>query len=222
MNMADFILRVRFDYNDIDADRIEDPLIVDYLNEGLSEMFKLNPNKFIKTVVAKLDDSDLQQPCCCDLLYSVDAITDAHGNFIAELKEVDDTAQTAFGKRNCASRETDTRSYSKVSGTDNQFTVKPPVSPNDNVYARMTCAVKPDKVKLGEELDESVTENYANLVDYVLYCLFGSETESATSQQKSAQYYKQFLDRTLLHEQIRVAFTHQATAQTSNKTGGKK
>ncbi|VTU08529.1 Uncharacterised protein [Actinobacillus indolicus] len=95
MKTADFILRVRFDYNDIDADRIEDPLIIDYLNEAVDELFKLNPAKFIKPVVTRLDDSDLQQPCCCDLLYSVDAITDAHGNFIADFKEVDDEAQTA-------------------------------------------------------------------------------------------------------------------------------
>ena len=95
MQAKDFIVRVRYDYNDIDADRIEDPLIINYLNEGVAEMFKLNPNKFLKTVVAKLDDSDLQQPCCCDLLLSVDAITDAHGNFIAEMKEVDKTASVA-------------------------------------------------------------------------------------------------------------------------------
>lgn len=219
MNTADFILRVRFDYNDIDADRIEDPMIIDYLNEGIAEMFKLNPNCFLKTVVAKLDDSDLQQPCCCDLLYSVDAITDAHGNFIAEMKAVDDTAQTAFGKRNCANRKTETRSYSKVAGTDNQFTVKPPVSPNETLYARMTCAVKPKAIQAGDALDDSVSQNYANLVDYVLYRLFGAETESATSQQKSAFHYKQFLDRTLLHEQVRVAFTRGNNAQ---PVGGKK
>lgn len=207
MQAKDFIVRVRYDYNDIDADRIEDLLIIDYLNEGVAEMFKLNPNKFLKTVVAKLDDSDLQQPCCCDLLLSVDAITDAHGNFIAEMKEVDNEAQSAFGKRNCISRKTDSRSYSKVPNTDNQFTVKPPVSPNETVYARMTCAVKPNPVSLGGELDEAITENYANLVDYVLYRLFGAETESATSQQKAAMCYKQFLDRTLLQEQARAAFT---------------
>lgn len=199
MNLQDFIVRVRYDYNDIDADRIDDPLIIDYLNEGVAEMFKLNPNKFLKTVVAKLDDSDLQQPCCCDLLLSVDAITDAHGNFIAEMKEVDNDAQSAFGKCNCSSRKTDSRSYSKVANTDNQFTVKPPVSPNETVYARMTCAVKPKPVSLEGELDEAITENYANLVDYVLYRLFGAETESATSQQKAAMYYKQFLNSLLVN-----------------------
>lgn len=36
-------------------------------------------------------------------------------------------------------------------------------------------------------------------------CLFGAETESAISQQKSAYHYKQFLDNVLLKEQIRQA-----------------
>ncbi|MDC2824606.1 hypothetical protein PHA51_00945 [Rodentibacter pneumotropicus] len=206
MKTADFILRVRFDYNDVDADRIEDPLILDYLNEAMAEMFKLNPSRFIKTVVAKLDDSDLQQPCCCDLLYSVDAITDAHGNFIAALKDVDEAAQTAFGKRNCSNRKTDARSYSKVANTDNQFTVKPPISPNETAYARMTCAVKPTQIKAGDDLDEIVTENYAALVDYVLYRLFGAETESMSSQQKSALHYKQFVNSVMMAEKVRQSF----------------
>lgn len=202
MNLNDFIVRVRFDYNDIDADRIEDPLIVDYLNEGVREIFRLNPNKFLKTIVAKLEDSDLQQPCCCDLLYSVDAITDAHGNFIAELKEVDDSASTAFGKKNCPRRQSQTRSYSKVANTDNQFTVKPPISPNETVYARMTCAVKPKEIKDGDTLNEQITENYALLVDYVLYRLFSAETESVNSMQKSAFHYKQFMNGIMLHQRV--------------------
>lgn len=212
MKVADFILRVRYDYNDLDADRIADPLIVDYLNEGVRELFKLNPSQFLKTVVAKLDDSDLQQPCCCDLLYSVDAITDAHGNFIAELKEVDGSASSAFGKKNCTPRNTDTRRYSKVANSDNQFTVKPPINPNEMVYARLTCAVLP-KINENQPLAPAITAHYAALVDYVLYRLFGAETESATSQQKSAFHYKQFMDGVLLKEQIRQGFVRGMTHQ---------
>lgn len=208
MKPADFILRVRLDYNDLDADRIDDPLILDYLQEGINELFRLNPSKFLKTVVAKLDDSDLQQPCCCDLLYSVDAITDAHGNFIAELKEVDSSASGAFGKKNCSGKASQNRSYSKVANTDNQFTVQPPVSPNETVYARMTCAVLP-KLDENQPLDPAITEHYAALVDYVLYRLFGAETESATSQQKSAFHYKQFMDGIMVKEQIRQGVIRQ-------------
>lgn len=149
--------------------------------------------------------SDLQRPCCCDLLYSVDAITDAHGNFIAELKEVDDKAAKAFGKQNCLRKTDQSRSYSKVENSDNQFTVKPPVSPNETVYARLTCAVLP-KIDENAPLEQSVTDNYAALVDYVLYRLFGTETESVTSQQKSAYHYKQFMDGIMVKEQIRQAF----------------
>lgn len=223
MKLADFILRVRFDYNDIDKDRVEDPLIVDYLNEGLAEIFRLNPSLFLKTVVAKLDDSDLQQPCCCDLLYSVDAITDAHGNFVAEIKAVDDAAQSAFGKRNCVSRQTDARSYSKVANSDNQFTVKPPVSPNETVYARMTCAVMPVlAIDENAPLDAVIVQQYAPLLDYVLYRLFASETESVTSQNRSALHYKQFLDGVLLKEQVRQAFIRQAERERlSSKTAKK-
>lgn len=211
MKLADFILRVRLDYNDIDGDRVEDALIEDYLKEGVAEMFKLNPTKFLKTVLAELDDSDLQQPCCCDLLYSVDAITDAHGNFIAELKKVDDSAATAFGKKNCVRKTNPTRSYSKVAGTDNQFTVKPPISPNEKVYARLTCAIKPD-LNSPDTLEEALNEHYANLVDYVLHRLFGAETESATSQNKSVFHYKQFMDRVMLQEQVRQQFNRVTVA----------
>lgn len=221
MELADFILRVRFDYNDIDGDRVEDALIVDYFKEGVAELFQINPRKFLKTVVAKLDDSDLQQPCCCDLLFSVDAITDAHGNFVSELKAVDGTAQTAFGKKNCVGRKSDIRSYSKVPNTDNQFTVNPPVSPNENLYARLTCAVFPDLSKLenNAQFDSTLVDNYAPLLDYVLYRLFGSETESASSQDKSAYHYKRFLDGVLLKEQVKQAVISGGVS--SVKRGGK-
>lgn len=217
MNTADFIARVRFDFNDIDSDRIEDPLIIDYLNEAVSELAKLNPSLFLKTVVAELDDSDLQQPCCCDLLYSVDALTDAHGNFIAEFREVDNQASGAFGKKNCTARSSQNRSYSRVAGTDNQFTVQPPISPNEKAYARLTCAVFPEPLTEGDELDSRLTEYYAHLVDYVLYRLFGAETESATSQQKSAYHYKQFLDGILLKEKIRQSVIQKAEQKSRQK-----
>lgn len=200
MNVADFILRVRYDYNDIDSDRVEDALILDYLNEAQNERYALNPRAFVKSVVAKLDDSDLQTPCCCDILFSVDAVTDAHGNFKAEVKETDSEASGAFGKKNCKARKTDSRSYSRIKDSDNQFSVSPPVSPNENVYMRLTCAVKPEPFDEESEIDET---HSAALLDYVLYRLFLAETESVTSQQKAAMYFKQFQSNVMLKEQIR-------------------
>ncbi|MBF0785775.1 hypothetical protein E4T80_09920 [Muribacter muris] len=216
MNVADFILRVRYDYNDIDADRVEDPLILDYLNEAQTELYALNPRAFVKSVVAKLDESDLQQPCCCDILYSVDAVTDAHGNFKAETKEENSEASGAFGKKNCKRKKSDSRAYSRVKDSANQFIVKPPVSPNETVYLRLTCAVKPEPFDENSEIDD---RHYAALLDYVLYRLFSAETESATSQQKAAMYFKQFQGNVMLKEQIRrQAVLHQPV----NSNGGKR
>lgn len=199
MKVADFIMRVRLDYNDIDADRIEDALILDYLNEAQNELYALNPRAYLKSVVAKLDESDLQQPCCCDILYSVDAVTDAHGNFKAEAKEVDSSASGAFGKKNCK-RKSDSRSYSRIKDSDNQFTVQPPVNPNENVYMRLTCSVKPEPFDEESEIDET---HYAALLDYVLYRLFLAETESTSSQQKAVLYFKQFQSNIITKEQVR-------------------
>lgn len=207
MNTADLILRIRYDYNDIDSDRVEDALIVDYINEALDEIYKLNPELFIKTVVAKLDESDLQQPCCCDLLHSIEAITDSHGNFIAKFKEIDDSASVAFGKKHCTPRDSETRSYNRVNGTDNQFTVKPPVKPDEEVWVRMTCSVKPKPIDLGEELGEAVANNYANIIDYTLFRLFDAETESTTSQAKAMEHYKLFTERVILNQKIKDSFT---------------
>ncbi|MGX2951086.1 hypothetical protein ACWIUA_09335 [Ursidibacter sp. B-7004-1] len=117
--------------------------------------------------------------------------------------------------KNCKRKNSQTRSYSKVPNTDNQFTVKPPVSPNETVYARMTCAVLP-KIDENAPLDDAIVENYASLVDYVLYRLFGAETESATSQNKSAFHYKQFVDGIMLKEQVRQGFIR-GVVQSSGK-----
>lgn len=212
MNVADFILRVRYDYNDLDADRIPDPLIIDYLNEGLNELYALNPRAFVKSVVAKLNDSDLQTPCCCDILYSVDAVTDPHGNFKAEIKEVDSKASAAFGKKNCKARNTDSRSYSRIKDSDNQFRVQPPVSPNESVYLRLTCAVKPTPFDEESEIDDT---HYAALLDYVLYRLYLAETESVLSQQKAALHFKQFQGNVMLRERVRRIREHHSTTPRS-------
>lgn len=214
MNVADFILRVRYDYNDVDADRIDDALILDYLNEAQTELYALNPRAFVKSVVAKLNESDLQTPCCCDILYSVDAVTDAHGNYKAEVKETNSEASGAFGKKNCK-RKSDSRSYSRVKDSDNQFTVQPPVNPSENVYMRLTCAVKPEPFDENSDIDET---HYAALLNYVLYRLFLAETESVTSQQKATMYFNQFQNSVMLKEQIR----RQALLKQPVKTSGAK
>lgn len=206
MKTADFITRVRFDFNDMDADRVEDAIIINYLNEAIRETYKLNPNKFLRTVDVKLQEGDLQTPCCCDLLRSVDALVDENGVKVGEIRAIDQRASTAFGKRQCARKSPYARSYHKVANSDNQFVVDPPLSPNDNLHARLTCAVLPKPLGANDSFPAEITAYYAALVDYVLYRLFGAETESATSQNKSVAFHKSFMENVLNEEKIRQGF----------------
>ena len=206
MKTADFIKRVRFDFNDMDADRVEDPIIINYLNEAVQEIYKLNPSRFLKTVEVKLEDGDLQTPCCCDLLYSVDALIDENGIKVGEVRAIDQRANVAFGKRQCTTKSPYARSYNKIANSDNQFIVDPPVSPNETIHARLTCAVLPVPLGVNDIFPAEITAYYAALVDYVLYRLFGAETESVSSQNKSMAFYKSFTENVLNEEKIRQGF----------------
>lgn len=197
MTLGDLIARIRIDINDRDKDRFEDEIINDYVNEALEELFQLSPGTFQKTVVAKLVDGDVQQPCCCDRLYSVDAITDAHGNKISEIRQSDGKATIAFGKRNCSdSSNSVPTSYILEPNSSNKFIVEPPVKPGQDVYVRITCAIRPCEISfdLDAELPWYVSEKYSSIIDFVIYRALGTETESQLSRAKSEAHRRAFIE----------------------------
>lgn len=198
MKLGDLIARIRIDINDRDEDRFESEILVDYVNEALDELYQLSPSIFQKTVVAKLSEGDFQQPCCCDKLYSVDAITDAHGNKISEIRQSDGSATIAFNKKNCVSKSLDAKpsSYTLVPNSENQFTVEPQVRPGQEVYARLTCAIRPCELPfdLEAELPWYVSAKYSSIIDYVVYRALGTEHESQTSRAISEARRRAFLE----------------------------
>lgn len=198
MRLSDLLARIRIDINDRDKDRFEDAILTDYANEALGEIFALSPNTFQKTVVAKLSEGSVQQPCCCDKLYSVDAITDAHGNKISEIRQSDGQATIAFGKSNCVSSSKNSKpsSYSLEPNSNNKFTVEPPVKPGQDIYARLTCAIKPCEIPfdLDAELPWYVSDKYSSIIDYVVYRALGTEHESQTSRAVSESRRRAFIE----------------------------
>lgn len=198
MKLGDLLARIRIDINDRDKDRFEDEILTDYVNEALEEIFQLSPSTFQKTIVAKLTEGDLQQPCCCDRLYSVDAITDAHGNKISEIRQSDGQATIAFGKKNCVSSKPDSKptSYTLEPGSDNKFTVEPPVKPGQDIYARLTCAIRPCEIgfDLEAELPWHASQKYSSIIDYVVYRALGTEHESQTSRAISESRRRAFIE----------------------------
>lgn len=198
MRLRDLITRIRVDINDRDSDRFEDAILVDYINEALDELYQLSSNIFQKTVIVKLSDGDFQQPCCCDKLYSVDAITDAHGNKVSEIRRLDGKASIAFNKNNCVNKDSDAKptSYTLIQDSSNSFTVEPPVRPGHEVYARLTCAIRPCEISfdMDSELPWYVSERYPSVIDYVVYRALGTEHESQTSRVISESRRRSFLE----------------------------
>lgn len=197
MKLSDLLARIRIDISDRDKDRFEDEILTDYVNEALGEIFSLSPNAFQKTIIAKLSEGDIQQPCCCDKLYSVDAITDAHGNKVSEIRKSDGRATIAFGKRNCISKQNSSgpTSYTLEAGS-NKFTVEPPVKPGQDIYARLTCAIKPCEIPfdLEAELPWYASDKYSSIIDYVVYRALGTEHESQTSRATSEARRRAFIE----------------------------
>lgn len=149
-------------------------------------------------MVTKLSDGSVQQPCCCDKLYSVDAITDAHGNKISEIRQSDGQATIAFGKSNCVSSSKNSKpsSYSLEPNSNNKFTVEPPVKPGQDIYARLTCAIKPCEIPfdLNAELPWYASDKYASIIDYVVYRALGTEHESQTRGAVSESRRRAFIE----------------------------
>lgn len=213
MKLADVLARVRLDVNDVHSERYLDAHLVDLVNEAYCEMFNVRPDLFQKKVVARLEAGEVQEVCCCAKIRAVEALTDANGVKVAQWREVDEGASAALGrKRGCAVGGYPT-AYSLEEGS-NRFTVSPPVKPGAAVFARLVCEVRPEHYgfDLNQTLDNTGCEYYGALVDYVLFRLYGTETESATSAAQSQWHYRLFYERLNLHKKAKEAFEKGAEA----------
>lgn len=198
MKLKDVLARIRIDINDRDKDRFEDAILTDYVNEALEELFQLTPLLFAKTMVVKLTEGEIQQPCGCDKLLSVDALTDAHGNTVSELRATNTAATVAFGKKNCATGSATDRptSYNMLPNSENKFSVSPPLKPGADAWARVTCAIRPCEILPDLEADVPwyVSQKYSSIIDYVVYRALGTEHESQTSRALSDARRRAFLE----------------------------
>lgn len=216
MMVSDLIARVRLDVNDLDSDRWQDSHIIDVINEGFCELFNVRPDLFHEIVVTKLDEGEWQQPCCCALISKLDGISDNNGVKIADIREVEQSASVAMGKvRRCNSSAYPSE-YGLDKANGSRFWVNPPIRPNQHVFVRVLCAVRPEKLgfDVSAKLNKVGCEFYGALVDFVLFRLLGSETESMTSREKSAFHRSAFYEKLSIHQGVRRVF--------QSKEGGQK
>lgn len=208
MNVADIITRIRLDVNDLDADRWENAHLVDILNEAQCEMYNIRPDLFQEIVVAQLDEGEWQQPCCCGAIAKLDGIADVNGVKIDDIRAVEQAASVAFGKRRKCGHAPYPSEYGLERSGGSRFWVNPPVRPDQTVFVRIVCAVKPEPLgfDLSAPLGKVGCEYYGALIDFALFRLLGTETESLTSREKSAFHRAAFYEKLGLHSKIKRDF----------------
>lgn len=196
----DWIFRLRYDINDVEKDWFEsDEVLIDYLNDGLCEVFVLRPELYTKPVKVRLQEGDMQcVPDCCRF-YGIDSIVDSEGRVIASIrqKKRDDVLDwrgascLTAGNKNKPGID---REYSIDDMTRSRFYIKPPVKKGQDVYARVNMACKPENLKfdLEQSLDWLDCEIRNPAYAWALYRALSANRESASALAAANLYQKEF------------------------------
>lgn len=185
--------------------RFTNAQLAQWINAGIELAYHFRKDLFMQTSIVKATTGDLQQPPGFDKIKSVDALTDACGSVVKELKSVDGSLAALFKPTKCPTTSTakpgeeedcsaatpDSVSIGSVNG---QFTFTPAVCAGSDVYYRVTGAVRP--APLSCDLDEIVCHP-ATVIEpalhYARYMAWLTETESQTSQQLAMNQFAIFL-----------------------------
>lgn len=166
-----------------------------WVNAGIELAYHFRKDLFMQTSIVRATPGDLQQPPGFDRIKEVDALTDACGSVIKELKKVNSSLAALFKPRGCAGQsaakpgedvdcESSTPDHVAMSMVNGQFTFTPPVCAGSEVYYRVTGAARP--APLSCDLDQDICFNSTIMepaLHYARYMAWLTETESRTSQQ---------------------------------------
>jgi hypothetical protein len=166
-----------------------------WINAGIELAYHFRKDLFMQTSIVRATPGDLQQPPGFDKIKEVDALTDACGSVIKDLKKVNSSLAALFKPRGCAgataTKPGETPDCSQVipdsvslGSVNGQFTLTPPVCAGSIVFYRVTGSVRPTPVScdLSEEICFTSTIMEPAL-HYARYMCWLTETESQSSQQ---------------------------------------
>jgi len=174
--------------------RFTNAQITRWINAGIELAYHFRKDLFMQTSIIRAVPGDLQQPPGFDKIKSVDALTDACGSVIKQLKKTNGSLAALFRSNGCAGKAPtkpgedadcshilpDHVSSNSVNG---QFTFTPPVCADSIVFYRVTGAVRP--TPLSCDLDSSICFTSTVMepaLHYARYMAWLTETESQTSQ----------------------------------------
>lgn len=174
--------------------RFTNAQITRWINAGIELAYHFRKDLFMQTSIVRATPGDLQQPPGFDRIKEVDALTDACGTVIKELKKVNSSLAALFRPRGCNGRTapapgedfdcTNVTPDHVATGTANgQFTFTPPVCKDSVVFYRVTGSVRPTPVDCDLDNDLCFTATIMEpALHYARYMMWLTETESQTSQ----------------------------------------
>jgi hypothetical protein len=175
--------------------RFTNAQIARWINAGIELAYHFRKDLFMQTSIVRATPGGLQQPPGFDKIKSVDALTDACGLVVKELKKVNGTLGDLFRPRGCIGRtpakpgeDTDctkvTPDHVAIGGVNGQFTFIPPVCAGSVVFYRVTGAVRPAPISCDLNAEICFTATIMEpALHYARYMMWLTETESQTSQQ---------------------------------------
>jgi hypothetical protein len=175
--------------------RFTNAQIARWINAGIELAYHFRKDLFMQTSIVKATPGDLQQPPGFDKIKEVDAITDACGSVIKELKKVNSSLAALFKPRGCSGKtatkpgevvdcKATTPDHVAIGLVNGQFAFTPPVCAGSTVFYRVTGSVRPTPIDC--DLDNEICFS-ATIIEpalhYARYMAWLTETESQTSQQ---------------------------------------
>lgn len=174
--------------------RFTDAQLTRWLNAGIELAFNFRKDLFLQTSIVRATPGDLQKPPGFDRIKEVDALTDACGTVVKELKKVNSSLAALFRPRGCNGRAatkpgedpdctSETPDHVAFGVVNGQFSFTPPVCAGSEVYYRVTGTVRPTPIPC--EGDEDLCFNSTIMepaLHYARYMAWLTETESQTSQ----------------------------------------
>ncbi|ETD67550.1 hypothetical protein V757_11210 [Pelistega indica] len=179
MRLRDLLAAFNEDLNDLNPagtlpNRWSQAQLLRFFNEGLCNVFTLNPNEFVEASMVKLDPGTLQKLCDCKVLRKILGQTDETGLVLTPVPEQNISILSRWTKKVCltpTNGEFTLTGYTYSAGDNGYFNVYPPIPPNEDVYLKVLCANPPEPYTM-KDLDKEVDAGCASVTaarQWVLY-----------------------------------------------------
>lgn len=212
MNGYDIVFDVSRDLNDQVQDyeylRWPQDQLISYFKEGYSSVVRIYKRDFIKQVVVELQIGNVWQTACdCTHILTVLGESDADGNIIKELTEIDNDSlyfwQGEKLSEHCPNYErTELTGFAINTTTDTLFKIFPSIVPGyDKRYVTLVCYKEPNVGDLDEEVPDKLI---ACIKQWMLYraLIIDSENNPAIAEIAKTHYQ--------VYQQLRAALIQEA------------